>query len=75
MNPGGVNGPIRIAVMEQHKGECKARLLSEHELLEQQVSVHTAKDALRHYKKRIVKEEDAVALPAVLQAPTVGGSN
>lgn len=68
VNPGGVNGPIRIAIMEQEKGDWKARLLSEDELLEHQGSVAAAKDALRHYKDRLVKEEDAVALP---QAPAV----
>lgn len=63
VNPGGVNGPIRIAVMEQVKGDWKARLLSEDELLEHQGSVAAAKDALRHYKDRLVKEEDAIELP------------
>jgi len=65
VNPGGVNGPIRIAVMESVRGDWKARLLSEDELLEHQGSVAAAKDALRHYKDRLVKEEDAVALPEV----------
>lgn len=68
VNPGGVNGPVRIAIMEQEKGDWRARLLSEDELLEHQGSVAAAKDALRHYKDRLVKEEDAVALP---EAPAI----
>lgn len=63
VNPGGVNGPIRIAVLESEKGDWKARLLSNDELLEHHGSVAAAKDALRNYKVRLVKDEGAVDIP------------
>lgn len=74
VNPGGVNAPIRIAVLESVKGDWKARLLSDDELLEHQGGVAAAKDALRHYKERMVKEEDAVALPEAPAVVAEGGA-
>lgn len=63
VNPGGVNGPIRIAVVEQSGGDWKARLLGDDELLEHQGSVGAAKDALRNFKQRMSIGHGAVELP------------
>ena len=63
VNPGGVNAPIRIAVLEQVRGDWKARLLSDDELLEHQGGVAAAKEALRHYKDRLVTDDGAEAVP------------
>lgn len=63
VNPGGVNGPICIAALESVKNDWKAHLLSDDELLEHHGGVEAAKDALRHYKERVVKDEGAVEIP------------
>ncbi len=67
VNPGGVNAPIRIAVLESVKGDWKARLLSDDELREHETGVIAAKDALRNFRERMVKDEGAVEIPP---APT-----
>lgn len=51
VNPGGVNGPVRIAVLERRDSEMKARLLCEEELLEHKQTVEDAYGALRKFKK------------------------
>ncbi len=50
VNPGGVNGPIRIAVIERQRGRLKARLLSESELLEHKQNVVATYEALRRFR-------------------------
>jgi hypothetical protein len=72
VNPGGVNAPIRIAVLELVKGDWRARLLSEDELLEHQGGVAAAKDAMRNYKERVAKDEGAVAIPEAPPALQAG---
>jgi hypothetical protein len=52
VNPGGVNDPIRIAVLERQGGSLKARLLSEDELLEHKQNVAAAYNALRTFRDR-----------------------
>lgn len=53
VNPGGVNGPIRIAVLERSSGrEFRARRLSEEDLLEHKENVEAAYDALRKFRDR-----------------------
>lgn len=52
VNPGGVNGPIRVAVLQGRGGGLKARLLSEYELLEHKQNVEAAYDALRRFRDR-----------------------
>lgn len=63
VNPGGVNALIRIAVLEQIKGDGKARLLSDEELHEHETGVIAAKDTLRNFRERLVKDEGAVEIP------------
>lgn len=52
VNPGGVNGPMKIAVLEKYQGRWRARLLSEDELLEHKQNVEAAYDALRRFRDR-----------------------
>jgi hypothetical protein len=52
VNPGGVNEPIRIAVLEKHQDRLKARHLSNGELLEHKQNVSAAYDALRKFRVR-----------------------
>lgn len=63
LNPGGVNAPVRIAVLETEKGKHRARLLTDDELLEHHGSVTAAKDALRNYKERLTDESSAEEVP------------
>jgi 20S proteasome alpha/beta subunit len=51
VNPGGVNDPIRIAVLERGMG-LKAHILSDHELLEHKQNVAAAYGALRRFRER-----------------------
>lgn len=52
VNPGGVNGPTRIAVLERQRGKLKARILSDDALLEHKQNVAAAYDALRRFRDR-----------------------
>jgi 20S proteasome alpha/beta subunit len=52
VNPGGVNDPIRIAVLEKQRGKLKARILSDDALLEHKQNVAAAYDALRRFRDR-----------------------
>jgi hypothetical protein len=52
VNSGGVNDPIRIAVLERQRGSLKARLLSDDELLEHKQNVAAAYNALRNFRDR-----------------------
>jgi hypothetical protein len=52
VNPGGVNGPMRIAVLEKYQGRWRARFLSEDELLEHKQNVEAAYGALRRFRDR-----------------------
>jgi hypothetical protein len=50
VNPGGVNGPVRIAVLELIKGQSEARIISDDELGEHRQNIEEAKKALRDFK-------------------------
>jgi 20S proteasome alpha/beta subunit len=50
VNPGGVNGPVRIAILERVGGKFHARLLDENELAEHHQSIEEAKEGLRSFK-------------------------
>jgi 20S proteasome alpha/beta subunit len=49
-NPGGVNGPVYIAVLEGHS-ESRARLLDDNELDEHRQFIQEAKQALREFRE------------------------
>jgi 20S proteasome alpha/beta subunit len=49
-NPGGVNKPVRIAVLEKTGPQFKARMVSDGELEEHRQNIESAKDALRRHR-------------------------
>jgi len=50
LNTGGVNGPIRIAVLDNKEGKAKARLLEASELDQHKQNVAEAKEHMRKFK-------------------------
>lgn len=52
LNTGGVNGPIRIAVLESKEGKARARLLEDSELDQHKQNVAEAKDHMRKFKDK-----------------------
>jgi 20S proteasome alpha/beta subunit len=65
VNPGGVNGPIRIAVLERvQKTDLKARLLEETELAEHRQYIREAKQCVRDYRS-VPKTENAGEIPDI----------
>lgn len=53
VNPGGVNGPIRIAVLERdNKGQPMARVLTDDDLGEHRQNVQEAKQIMREFKTK-----------------------
>ena len=67
VNPGGVNGPVRIAVLEQQAdGSCRARLLDKNDLLEHSQNIDAAKELLRQFQRehRAGDENDVPDLPS-----------
>jgi hypothetical protein len=65
VNPGGVNGPVRIAVLEKQRGKLTARVLSENELLEHKQNVEATYEALRRFRERqsVSMERDLPEVP------------
>jgi 20S proteasome alpha/beta subunit len=49
VNPGGINGPVRIAVMEKTSGKYRAKMLDEAELEEHRQNIQQAKERLRAF--------------------------
>lgn len=49
VNPGGINGPVRIAVLEQGTGKSGARLLEDADLEEHFQNIEQAKERLRTF--------------------------
>jgi hypothetical protein len=64
LNPGGVKGPIRLAVLERSKGSWRARTLPDDELALHRQNVEEAKSHLRGFKDRHQAAE-GVELPEV----------
>lgn len=49
INPGGINGPARIAVMERNSGKFQARFLEDADLDEHRQNIEQAKERLRAF--------------------------
>jgi len=49
VNPGGVNGPVRIAILERSGGRAAARMLADDELQEHRENIQQAKERLRTF--------------------------
>ena len=70
INPGGVNGPVRIAVLEKVRDQYQARIIPDDELLEHIQAIADAKTALANFR-----EEHALVspteIPPVPQPPAI----
>lgn len=63
VNPGGVNGPARIAVLERVKNDWTARMLAEEDLLEHRQNIEQAKNRLRDFRAEQASSADAPTTP------------
>ncbi len=69
VNPGGVAGPIRVAVVEVASGGYAARELPDSEIGEHQQAIESARDALRDWRGSI-GGQSTIATQGVPQPPT-----
>jgi len=53
LNPGGINGPIRIATLRLVEGKYEARILDDEELIEHKQHVAEIKKHLREYRDQM----------------------
>lgn len=63
LNTGGINGPIRIAVLEMKDGKAKARVLEESELAQHKQNVSEAKDHMRKFRDKFQEPVPDVPKP------------
>jgi len=64
VNPGGVNGPMQVAILEKNrKKHLEARILGGEELGEHKQAVEDAKDTLRKYKSNHQADDIQVEIP------------
>lgn len=65
INPGGVNGPVRIAILEKTGDSHKARIIPEEELQEHAQAIADAKTALAKFRNNYasVNHEDVPNIP------------
>jgi hypothetical protein len=68
VNPGGINNPVRIAVLEKHDGKFRARLLADEDLEEHRQNIEQAKDGLRKFSAS--QRADAPGTPEVPKPST-----
>jgi 20S proteasome alpha/beta subunit len=71
-NPGGVAGPIRIAVLESANNQRQARELPIDEIAEHQQAVESARSALRTWRDRLQSGAAADDAPEPPKAPAGG---
>jgi hypothetical protein len=71
-NPGGVAGPIRIAVLENSNNQWQARELPADEIAEHQQAVESAADALRSWRDELQSGQAAEGAPEPPAAPAGG---
>lgn len=67
LNPGGVNGPIQMAVLASEKGKYTARLLDPGEIEAHEENVEGAMEHLRKYRD-VLAGKNAAAAPDVPKA-------
>jgi 20S proteasome alpha/beta subunit len=63
VNPGGINGPARIAVLEKTSGKYRAKMLDEAELEEHRQNIQQAKERLRAFPA--LQSADAPGTPDI----------
>lgn len=65
-NPGGVNGPVRIAVLDRSSGKSKARILEDEVLYEHRENIDECKHVLRELQdKHQLSDGPAPAVPKI----------
>jgi hypothetical protein len=63
-NAGGINGPVKIAVLENISGKLRARILEEEELFEHRDNINECKETLRSMRdKHQPEHESTPAIP------------
>lgn len=62
LNPGGVKGPIKIAVLENNNSKLSARMLSEEELGQRKQNIYAMKEHIREFKNKL-QTDDAIDVP------------
>jgi hypothetical protein len=71
-NPGGVAGPIKIAVFERSPdGGCQARALRDTEIAEHRMAVESAEAALRQWRDALQSDMAADDVPSLPTPPGV----
>lgn len=63
VNPGGINEPITIAVLEKKKGQLLARTLTEDELAERRNAVKDATEHIASFRDVLSGAKDAADVP------------
>lgn len=65
VNPGGINGPIQLAVLANDGTGARARILEYSETAEHTASVEAAEEHLRDYRRKLSGEvqSDAPSVP------------
>ena len=71
LNPGGINGPVQVAVLKSVDGQFKASMLEADELQEQRNSVQAAEEHLREYKG-LLGGGNPVDIPNAPDTPAAG---
>ncbi len=68
-NPGGVDGPIRISVLEQNEANFSAREITESEIEQHKEAIASIRDNLVDWRKEISGDLDAEATSLPPDAP------
>jgi hypothetical protein len=63
INPGGIKGPIKIAVLRSDKGKYVAEMLSDDQLLEHSNMVAAATDHLSQFRTTLLGEANTAVVP------------
>ena len=74
VNPGGINGPVRIAVLERASAKWAARMLDDEDLEEHRQNIDQAKERLRSFPATHTPTAESADVPkpkAVAETGTV----
>ena len=63
VNPGGINEPIKIAILESKKGQLFARFLTEDELDEHRNMIESATNHMASFRDVVLGDKDAEDVP------------
>jgi len=69
INPGGINGPLRIAVLDKSTGKFRARILDDADLDEHKQNIDQAKERLRSFPAS--QSADAPGTPDIPKPDTL----